>query len=104
MNSIHVNQVLAQMRVMTAKAQGQTEPNQAGQASFGDLLKNSIDSVNETQKTAGAMKTAFEVGDPNVDLSDVMISVQKAGVAFQATVEIRNRLVEAYKDILNMPV
>lgn len=104
MNSVQVNQVLAQMRVMASKAQGMEETQQANNSSFSDLLKRSLDSVNELQQTSTDFKTAFETGDPRVDLSDVMIAAQKSSIAFQATVEVRNKLVEAYKDVMNMPV
>lgn len=102
--SSEINQVLAQMRVMTAKAQGGVAPEETGQANFGDLLSKSINSVNETQQKAGALKTSFELGEPGVDLAEVMIAVQKSSVSFQAMVEVRNKLVDAYKDVMNMPV
>jgi flagellar hook-basal body complex protein FliE len=50
------------------------------------------------------MRTAFEQGEPGVDLAEVMIAVQKSSVSFQAMVEVRNKLVDAYKDVMNMPV
>ena len=106
MSSPEISQVLAQMRVMAAQSQGvvpQAEPV-AGSGGFGDLLKDSINSVNALQKTSGEMKTAFELGEPGVDLAQVMIASQKAGVAFEAMVEVRNKLVEAYKEVMNMPV
>jgi flagellar hook-basal body complex protein FliE len=77
---------------------------QAPETGFGDLLKRSIDAVNATQQDANAMRTAFEQGDQNLDLAEVMIAMQKSSVSFQAMVEVRNKLVEAYKDIKNMPV
>jgi flagellar hook-basal body complex protein FliE len=106
MSSPEINQVLAQMRVMATQSQGAVaEPQQAvDSAGFGDLLKNSINAVNETQQSAGELKTAFELGKPGVDLAEVMIASQKASVSFQAMVQVRNRLIEAYKDVMNMPV
>ena len=44
------------------------------------------------------------MGDPNVSLVDTMVAAQKAGLAFDATLQVRNKLVEAYKDIMNMPI
>ena len=102
--SSEINQVLAQMRLMSAKAQGLPATQEAGQANFGDMLKDSINSVNESQQKAGELKKSFEMGEPGVDLADVMIAVQKSSVSFQAMVEVRNKLVEAYKDVMNMPV
>ena len=104
MSTPEINQVLAQMRVITAQASGGVAANEPIDHSFGDLLKRSIDSVNETQQTASSMRTAFEQGEEGLDLAEVMIAVQKSSVSFQAMVEVRNKLVEAYKDVMNMPV
>ncbi len=106
MSTPEINQVLAQMRVMAAQSQGAAPvtENVAGAPAFGDLLKNSIDSVNQVQKTSGELKTTFELGAEDVDLAQVMIASQKASVSFQAMVQVRNKLVEAYKDVMNMPV
>ncbi|MFW5446947.1 MAG: flagellar hook-basal body complex protein FliE, partial [Methylophagaceae bacterium] len=59
---------------------------------------------NETQQAAGKLKTAFEMGDPNVSLADAMIASQKASVAFQATLQVRNKLVQAYEEVMRMSV
>ena len=105
MNNIDVNQILTQMRMLEAQAQGVTPSIEEGaKTSFGDLLQKSIDGVNETQQKAGALTKAFEMGDQNVDLAEVMIAVQKSSVSFQAMVQVRNKLVEAYKDVMNMPI
>jgi flagellar hook-basal body complex protein FliE len=106
MSTPEINQVLAQMRVMSAQAQTGAAPpvEEAGAPAFGDLLKNSINAVNDLQQTSGQLKTAFELGEPGVDLAQVMIASQKASVSFQAMVQVRNKLVEAYKDVMNMPV
>lgn len=106
MSTPEINQVLAQMRVMAGQAQTGAVPamEEAGAPAFGDLLKQSINSVNDLQQTSGQLKTAFEMGDPDVDLAQVMIASQKASVSFQAMVQVRNKLVEAYKDVMNMPV
>jgi len=105
MSTPEINQVLAQMRVARAQAMGNdTAVEQSPQTGFGELLKRSIDAVNDTQQEANAMRTAFEQGDERLDLAEVMIAMQKSSVSFQAMVEVRNKLVEAYKDIKNMPV
>ncbi len=103
MSTPEISQVLAQMRVMAAKAQGDAPPA-AEQSSFGALLQRSINAVNDTQQQSAALKKAFELGDPDLDLASVMIASQKASVSFQAMVQVRNRLVDAYKDIMNMPI
>ncbi|MFC1602449.1 flagellar hook-basal body complex protein FliE [Pseudomonadota bacterium] len=105
MNTVDVNQVLTQMRRLESLAKNEAMPVEQGQsADFSALLKQSIDKVNETQQTAGELKTAFETGSRDVDLAEVMIAVQKSSVSFQAMVQVRNKLVEAYKDVMSMPI
>lgn len=72
--------------------------------SFGETLQNALEGVNSAQKNAGALAQAFELGDPRADLARVMVAAQQSQVAFRATVEVRNRLVQAYQDVLNMPL
>ncbi len=76
----------------------------AAKVNFADALKSSLDSVSEAQTKAGALGKAFTAGDESVSLSDVMISMQKASIGFQATVQVRNKLVSAYHEIMNMQV
>lgn len=71
---------------------------------FGSLLKSAVDRVNEAQASSKAMAIAYEKGDPTVDLPEVMIGLQKASVSFQAMLQVRNRLVTAYEDIIKMPM
>lgn len=104
MSSPEINQVLAQMRVLQAQATASAAPQQSTQADFGDLLEQSIKSVNTTQQSASTLRSGFERGEAGVDLVDVMIAAQKSSLAFQAMVEVRNKMVEAYKDVMNMPV
>lgn len=105
MSDMQINAVLQQIRTMTAAAQGGTaEASGAGQAEFSELLKQSVNKVNEAQKHAGELATAFEQGAPNVDLAEVMIAMQKASVSFQALTQVRNHLVSAYQEIMNMQV
>jgi len=108
MSSPEISQVLAQMRVMAAQTQslqraGATDPTQAAGGNFQQLLSNSINQVNELQQQSGALKTALEQGQ-DVDLSRVMIASQKASLSFNAMVEVRNKLIDAYKDVMNMPL
>jgi len=72
--------------------------------SFSDALKASLDQVNKMQKDSDALGRNFAMGDDNVSLSDVMITGAKANIAFQATVQVRNKLVSAYQDMMNMQV
>lgn len=106
--NVDMNQVLAQMRQIAAAAQGQPASTPATEAAegadFASLLKASVDKVNDTQQQAGKLAEAFSAGDPGVDLSEVMVALQKASVSFQAMTQVRNKLVDAYRDIMNMPV
>ncbi len=104
MSDMNVNQVLAQMRAMSLEASGSQPQDSSSNNDFAFLLKKSIDSVNDTQQAAGKMAVAFETGDTNVSLAEVMIASQKASVSFQAMLQVRNKLVEAYQDVMNMPM
>ena len=108
MSTIDVNNLLSQMRQMTA----QVRPPEAafkpaavgGQTDFSDVLKQSLSAVGRNQLEAGRMAASFERGDPGADLGRTMIAVQKADLSLRTVVEVRNKLVDAYKEIMNMPV
>lgn len=102
MNQIDINAVLAQMHTLKAQAAQNQSGNEPPATDFAALLRQSIDTVNETQQQAGNLAKAFERGEMDVPLAEVMVSLQKARVSFQAMVQVRNKLVEAYKDIMNM--
>lgn len=72
--------------------------------SFGEALGNAIRKVNTLQAQTRELQAAFERGDPRADLARVMVAAQASSVAFRATVEVRNRLVQAYQDVMNMPL
>jgi len=105
-NTINADTLLTQMRAMAAQAQGQTNAasNATEQANFSDILKQSVDKVNDTQMSASKLAEAFQMGDPNVQVSEVMVALQKSSVSFQAMLQVRNKLVNAYQDIMNMQV
>jgi flagellar hook-basal body complex protein FliE len=71
---------------------------------FADALKASLDQVNSVQLSSQQLGQKFALGDDKVSLSDVMISMQKANITFQTTVQVRNKLVSAYHDIMNMQI
>jgi flagellar hook-basal body complex protein FliE len=71
---------------------------------FADALKTSLQQVSNTQKHAEELGQRFAMGDDTVSLSDTMIAMQKSSIAFQGTVQVRNKLVSAYHDIMNMQV
>lgn len=76
----------------------------ADQPGFSELFANAIDSVNSAQQHSSELRQAYELGTDGVSLTQVMLAAEKSSVAFQAMVQVRNRLVEAYKEIMNMPV
>lgn len=101
-----VENLLAQMRAMKAAA-GLHEPGQAaaaGKLDFAAMLKSSLDGVAQAQAKSESMQKAFVLGDSSVSLSDTMVAMQKAGVNFQMAVQVRNKVVQAYNDIMNMQV
>lgn len=109
MSTIDVNNLLAQMRQMTAQVRlpetaVKAAPAGARPADFSALLRQSISAVGRSQTEAGNMAASFERGDPGADLGRTMIAVQKADLSLRTMVEVRNKLVDAYKDIMNMPV
>lgn len=130
MSDLSIDQVLAQIRSLSSQASPAFRPatqtladlsslaGTAGAAgapnaaaggtaatpAFGALLKQGIDAVNSTQQSADALASAWERGTPGVDLARVMVEMQKASVSFQALAQVRNRLISAYQDIMNMSI
>jgi flagellar hook-basal body complex protein FliE len=107
MSSVQIAQVLAEMRALQARAAGApaapAEP--AGtQPDFASLLKNTVDHIAGMQNQATALSAAYEAGDKSVDLTKVMLEVQKASLAFRAMTEVRNKLIDAYTQVMNMSV
>lgn len=108
-HSVEINQVLAQMRQMQKIASIHTpEANpltvKESTSEFSNVFKSAIDQVNNLQQESGALSKAYIKGDGDVDITRVMVASQKSGLAFQSMVQVRNKLVEAYKEIMNMPV
>jgi flagellar hook-basal body complex protein FliE len=71
---------------------------------FSDALKSSLDTIQASQNKADALGKSFALGDDSVNLSDVMIAGQKASLSLQTGIQVRNKLVSAYHDIMNMQV
>jgi len=104
-----IQQVLTQMRQLKLDAGAgalESEPAAAPgpQSDFATLLNRSVAEVADNQQSARALSEAFERGDPGTDLTEVMIAGQKARVSFEALLQVRNRLVEAYREVQNMPI
>ncbi len=116
---IKSNSLFAQMQQMSLQASGNPQSlaqldkventnsvsvtNNSGR-DFGDLLTGALQTVHELQQESGAKKVAFEMGDRNITLADVMTTSAKSGIALDATIQVRNKFVEAYKEIMSMPV
>lgn len=115
-----VDSMLAQMRALTRTAQGAPEAGRPGalagdgpaaapvpgssSGAFAAELARSLNRVSHTENAAYSQARAFELGAPDVSLSNVMIDLQKANLSLQATVQVRNRFVEAYKEIANLAI
>ena len=106
MNDIGPQQLLAQIRALQNEMRSplSTPPETTKSGGFGDSLKAAIDSVNQTQKAAKELRLDFEAERGNADLTQVMVAAQKASLSFRAMSEVRNKLVTAYQEIMNMPV
>ncbi|MDY0831268.1 MULTISPECIES: flagellar hook-basal body complex protein FliE [Pseudomonas] len=106
---VEFNRLMLDMRSMQMDAMAQPKSAaqavpELGQSSFADMLGQAINKVSDTQQASSQLATAFEIGKSGVDLTDVMVASQKASVSFQALTQVRNKLVQAYQDIMQMPV
>lgn len=112
MSSMEIDRVLAQIRALSTQASAGVAPKTpqitkdtaVGGTGFAQLLRQGIDQVNSTQARASELAASFERGTPGVELPQVMLEMQKASVSFRALTEVRNRMVSAYQEIMNMPV
>jgi len=112
MSNMEIDRVLAQIRSVSqgggvggiGGARGPAGAPGAVDNGFAKLLKQGLDSVNQVQNKATTLATQFERGVPGVDLPQVMLEMQKANVSFRALAEVRNKFVDAYREIMNMPL
>ena len=118
MSNMQIDAVLAQIRAMQSQVRGAGgPPSEISQAasgvggavqspanSFSNVMKQGLDQVNQTQQRAADLATQFERGVPGVELPQVMLEMQKANVSFRALTEVRNKFVDAYREIMNMPL
>ena len=107
--SDNIQRVFGQLRAAANMASGEVAaPNAAAGASsadrvdFGNILKAAVEQVSDAQQTATAKQQSFQLGESNMSLEEVMISLQKANLAFQGMIQVRNRLVEAYKEVASL--
>ncbi len=121
-NTIDVNSVLNQIRAirqevstpleiqrdiaadMRSNPIGSPAVERSGQNSFAAMLQQSVGAVNEAQKTSASLSEAFVRGDPNVTLPEVMVAGQKAEISFTAAMEVRNKFIDAYQEVMRMSV
>ena len=112
-DSSRIEAMLSQLKAASARMEANAanfenaagvQPVAPAKLDFADALKASLDQVNSVQSTSQQLGQKFALGDDKVSLSDVMISMQKANISFQTTVQVRNKLVSAYHDIMNMQI
>lgn len=108
MSQMEIDRVLAQIRSLSNQTQvGPAQANSTqgtGPSAFANILSKGIDQVNQSELRATQLADAFQRGTPGVELPQVMLEMQKASVSFRALTEVRNRLVSAYQDIMNMQI
>ncbi|MGH8289757.1 MAG: flagellar hook-basal body complex protein FliE [Steroidobacteraceae bacterium] len=106
MSQLEIDQVLAQIRSLSTQLRpGATAPSvtpAGGPSEFAALMRQGIDQVNQSEQRATTLADAFARGAPGVELPQVMVQMEKASVSFRALTEVRNRLISAYQDIMNM--
>ena len=108
MSNNALDSLSSQMKVMADMAAGQLNASAAlpaaGEPDFQDVLKKAVLSVNEAQNSAQDKVQSFSTGESNMTLEEVMVSMQKANLSFQTMIAVRNRLVDAYKEVTNLQV
>ena len=98
-----IESVLQQMRVLAQSSGPFAAAGAEASGGFAGELKKSLDRISDTQQNAYSQAEAFELGKPGVALNDVMVDMQKANIGFQMGLQVRNRVVAAYQEIMNMP-
>lgn len=92
-----------QIKGLDQQAMPRMEINSSGK-DFADMLNQAVNTVNSMQAESRDAQQRFEMGDPSLSLADVMVAKEKSGIAFEATLQVRNKVLEAYKTIMNMQV
>lgn len=107
MDKSGIESILAQLQAASSTATGarkSAQPEEISNVDFGEKLKAAVDQVNNTQQSAGELTKAFASGETDKNLHEVMISLQKADISFQSMIQVRNKLVTAYQEIMRMQV
>ncbi|MGI9343785.1 MAG: flagellar hook-basal body complex protein FliE [Gammaproteobacteria bacterium] len=113
MSDMEINRVVSQMRALASEINtpsnavatpANADAKAVDDVKFSNVLRGAIDSVNDTQSAASRAVDGFLTGDNSRSLAEVMVETQKANVSFKAMTEVRNRLIEAYREVMNMPI
>ncbi len=102
----NIESVLGQLRAYQSLAEGgisKAENMDDKNSLFAESIKNAVNEVNNSQQVAKSMKAAYERGE-DIPLTDVVMSIQKSSLSFEATLQVRNKVLKAYEEIMNMPV
>lgn len=95
--------MIGETRLPVERVANPMEINTSG-SDFASMLKHAVDGVNAMQESSKNMQERYDMGDTSLSLAQVMIAKEKAGIAFEATLQVRNKVLDAYKQIMNMPV
>ena len=103
--NIDMQSMITRMRMMASQVSPEKDASfgESKQVSFSDSLQQSLSKVNELQMVAKEKSTAFEIGE-DVPITEVMVAKEKASIAFEATLQVRNKVLSAYHEIMQMPV
>lgn len=109
MSTPAIESALSQMQSLASQAAGQPAggpqvDTRVGGGGFAGELQGAVQRINELKLASADSARAFQAGEPGVELNDVMLDMQKASIASEMGTQVRNRLVSAYKDIMNMQV
>jgi flagellar hook-basal body complex protein FliE len=106
----NIDSMLATLRQHQIDSTGRTTPGvltpplpEIDKPTFGEAIKSAVEHTNNLDNRAGELKEAYDRGE-DVPLTDVVLAMQKSSLAFEATLQVRNKVLKAYDDILNMPV
>lgn len=91
------------IRSDTSGVGGIGQVNEPAKGNFATYIVDAFNDVNDVQQASAELKNAYERGE-DIPLTDVVLSMQKASIGFEATLQVRNKLIRAYEDIMNMPV
>lgn len=98
-----IDGVLQQLQLTSLQASGK-QAESTNQVDFGATMKAALDKISDTQNAARTQAQDFEMGKPGIQLNDVMVDLQKSSISMQMGIQVRNKLVSAYTDVMNMQV